>query len=236
MLLIGHRGAPAHEPENTLRSFDRAIAMGADMLEIDVHILPAGELVVFHDRSLDRTTNGKGMLLRQSFQDLRKLDAGNGERIPTLQEVLDVVDKRVPVVIEIKSSGAGRAVAECIEYYVKNRGWRYTQFLVCSFDHFQLHEFKTQHAPHIAIAASTASIPLELALFAEELQALAVVSDIDSINRAFVDDAHTRGLKVLTFTILTHDDTLLMHELGVDGIFTNELDVSRAALSSVAAA
>ncbi len=232
MLLIGHRGAMAYEPENTLRSFARAIEMGVDMLEFDINILPSGELVAFHDRFLDRTTNGHGLLTHHSFRELRKLNAGKGEQIPTLEEVLDLIDTRLPVVIEIKNAGAGRAIASCIERYVEQRGWRYDQFTVCSFNHPELYEFKRQHAPHINVAASTASIPLKLAAFAHDLQAFCIVPDINFIDRALVDDAHQRGMKVFTYTIDSYEDTLLMRHLGVDGIFTNAPDVSRAALEA----
>src|SRR5947208_10529090 len=83
LLCIGHRGACGHEPENTLRSIRRALELGAQGVEIDVRFVD-GELVVFHDARLERTTNGRGQLARKSFADLRALDAGLGERIPTL--------------------------------------------------------------------------------------------------------------------------------------------------------
>ena len=92
VLKIGHRGAMGYEPENTLASFGRAVGLGVDMVEMDVHVCRTGEVVVIHDVSVDRTTDGKGDVSGKSFKDLRKLDAGNGQRIPTLEEVLDLVD------------------------------------------------------------------------------------------------------------------------------------------------
>ncbi len=231
MLLIGHRGAPDYEPENTLRSFERAIIMGVDMLEFDVFILPSGELVVFHDRTLDRTTNGSGLLVHHSFRELRKLDAGLGEKIPTLQEVLDMVDHRVPVVIEIKNAGAAAVVASTIRQYVRYNGWKYEQFIISSFDHRELYEFKSKHLPDIQVVASTAVIPLHGAAFAEELQAFGITPDINALDQAFVDDAHSRGLEVFAYTINTYEDTLMMHHWGVDGIFTNAPDISRQAIT-----
>lgn len=222
----------AYEPENTLRSFSKALEMGADMIEFDVFLLPSGELVVFHDRHLDRTTDGHGLLVHHSFRELRKLDAGKGEKIPTLDEVLDLVDKRVPVIIEIKNTGAAQAVAQTIERYVQQSGWRYEQFIVSSFHHPQLYEFKHVHAPHVAVVASTAVVPLRYAAFVEDLQAIAITPDIEAIDQAFVDDAHRRGLKVFTWTIDSYEDTSLMQHLGVDAIFTNAPDVSRAALEA----
>lgn len=235
MIIIGHRGAMAYEPENTLRGVAKALELGADMVEIDVYRLPSGELMVFHDRALQQTTNGHGYLLHHSFRELRKLDAGKGERIPTLQEVLNLVDKRIPVVIEIKNGGSAEAVAEVIDMYVQQHGWRYDQFLVSSFYHHEVQAFKRQYAPHVAVAAPVGNVPLNYAAYAEELQASVVIPDIDHLNKAFVDDAHRRGLKVYAFTIATFEDTQLMYHLGVDGVFSNAPDVSRLALESARA-
>ncbi len=103
MLCIGHRGAAGLEPENTLRSVRRALEVGADGIEIDVHCLD-GELVVIHDHSLNRTTNGAGALRHHTLAEARQLDAGKGERIPFLREVLDLVDRRALVNIELKGA------------------------------------------------------------------------------------------------------------------------------------
>ncbi len=230
MLLIGHRGCPAYEPENTLRGFERAIAMGVDMLEFDVYALPSGELVVFHDRTLDRTTNGSGLLLHNSFRELRKLDAGKGEKIPTLRETLELIVGRVPVVIEMKNPGASAGVADEIDRAVRSGVWTHDQFIVSSFHHRELYQFKTGHAPHISVVAATSSVPLDDAAYADDLQAVAITPDIDVVDRQLVDDAHRRGLKVYVFTVNNYEDTLAMSALGVDGIFTNVPDVSRQAL------
>src|SRR5579884_3789243 len=90
-LCIGHRGARGHEPENTVRSVRRALELGADGIEIDVYFVD-GELIVIHDPTLDRTTNGRGRIVRKTFAQLRSLDAGKGERIPTLREIFETVD------------------------------------------------------------------------------------------------------------------------------------------------
>ena len=89
-LLIGHRGASAHAPENTLAAFKLAMEQGADGIELDVKRCASGEVVVMHDATVDRTTNGKGNVHELTLDQLRKLDAGGGERVPTLDEVLDL--------------------------------------------------------------------------------------------------------------------------------------------------
>jgi len=101
-LLGGHRGNPAEHPENTLRSFKSAIAAGCDLIECDVHLSSDGRLVVIHDHTLERTTNGSGLVRDHTAAQLRKLDAGRGEKIPLLQEVVELALGKVGLVIEIK--------------------------------------------------------------------------------------------------------------------------------------
>src|SRR5690242_11883524 len=95
MQIIGHRGASGYEPENTLASFKEALALGVDMIELDVYVIKTGELVVMHDSTVNRTTNGTGRVEALSLKELRQLDAGAGEKVPLLSEVLDLVNKAV---------------------------------------------------------------------------------------------------------------------------------------------
>lgn len=103
--IIGHRGAAALEPENTLRGFRKAIELGVDYVEFDVHRCKSGELVVIHDETVDRTTNGKGFVAELTLQQLKKLDAGKGEAVPTLQEAIDCCKGKVKMQIELKAAG-----------------------------------------------------------------------------------------------------------------------------------
>lgn len=101
-LIGGHRGNPAEHPENTLASFRSAIELGVDMVECDVHLSADGELIVIHDHTLDRTTNGSGLVVQRTLAELRELDAGGGERLPVLDDVCDLVAGRVGLCIELK--------------------------------------------------------------------------------------------------------------------------------------
>src|SRR5215467_6065562 len=101
-LVGGHRGNPAENPENTMRSFRSAIAAGCDLIECDVHLSSDGELVVIHDHTLERTTNGQGMVFQHTLAALRELDAGNGERVPVLAEVCELARSRVGLCVEVK--------------------------------------------------------------------------------------------------------------------------------------
>ena len=113
MLMIGHRGAMGCAPENTLLSIHKAIELGADWVEIDVHCV-ADKLLVIHDETVDRTTNGRGKLIDYSFEELRALDAGLGQRIPTLQEVLEVTVGKVGLNIELKGLGTGKVLTSLL--------------------------------------------------------------------------------------------------------------------------
>jgi len=114
---IAHRGASGHEPENTIRAFKKAIELGADIVELDVRLCKSGEAVVIHDTTVNRTTNGRGKVNSMSTSDLKKLDAGNGETVPLLQEVLDLTANKCGLVIEIKSKKAAKEVINLIENY-----------------------------------------------------------------------------------------------------------------------
>ena len=220
MKIIGHRGARGHAPENTLASMQKAIDLGADMVEFDVYALPSGEVVLMHDHRVDRTTSGDGRVLSHAFESLRQLDAGDGELVPTLQEVLDLIDGKVGVNIELKGPETAERVAGIIEEYVQKSQWSRERFLVSSFDHHELKKF-SKVAPTIAIAALEHTIPLSYAAFPEAIGAVAVNPNHEFISQEYVNDAHKRGLKVYVYTVNHPEDIAHMQELGVDGIITD---------------
>lgn len=141
-LKIGHRGAKGLEPENTLRSFSKAIDFKVDMIELDVRLTKDKKVVVIHGDKLDRTTNGRGRVKEKDLEEIKKLSAGKGERIPTLEETLDLIDKRVKVNIELKGKKIAESVSKIIDKYVKNKKWSPGLFFVSSFSHQELEDFK----------------------------------------------------------------------------------------------
>src|SRR3990167_11327492 len=130
MLKIGHRGACGYAPENTLKSFQRAIDLGVDMIELDVQLCKSGELVVIHDDTVNRTTDGSGFVKKIKLKNLKKLDAGEEERIPTLEEILNLVDRRVKVNIELKGPKTAKPVLKLIDEYIKTKGWNIDDFII----------------------------------------------------------------------------------------------------------
>ncbi|HEU0185047.1 MAG TPA: glycerophosphodiester phosphodiesterase [Blastocatellia bacterium] len=113
-LVIAHRGASAYEPENTLRAFDLAIRQGAQMIELDLHVTSDNQVVVIHDPTLNHTTNLKGFVDRLTLDEIRRADAGRGERIPTLDETLDLTLGKVRLYLEIKDPRAALPVLRII--------------------------------------------------------------------------------------------------------------------------
>jgi len=220
MLIIGHRGAAELAPENTLKSVQVAIDSGIDMVEIDIALCRTGETVLMHDDKVDRCTNGKGYIADLSFDFLRKLNAGEGERIPTLQEVIDLIDGRRPLNIEIKGKGSSDKVAQIIHNEINNNGRSSEDFLVSSFDHSELVCFK-QLCPGIRISPIISCHPVALAALAEDMGAWSLNMKREYVSREIVEDAHRRGIKVLIFTVNHPEELSRMEKLKVDGVFTN---------------
>ena len=218
LLCIGHRGAMGHAPENTLLSFRKALELGAHCVEGDVYYVD-GHLMVIHDDRLDRTTDGSGYLLEHDFAYLRSLDAGDGEKIPTLEEVFKTVDLRAGVNIELKGSGTAGPVVDFIAARRKD-GWRDDLILVSSFNHTELEAVRRMD-PQIKLGVLISGPTVDAVGVAVALGAYSVHFLLKSIDRGLVDDAHSRGLRVFVFTVNDPDDIRRMDGLGVDGVFTN---------------
>jgi glycerophosphoryl diester phosphodiesterase len=219
LFCFGHRGARGYEPENTVRSVHKALELGADGIEVDVYFVD-GQLVVIHDDTLQRTTNGHGRVTEKSFAYLRSLDAGLGERIPTLAEIFDAVNRRAVINVELKGPHTAAPVAALISEYVKNRDWRFDDFLVSSFDYARIRETK-QLCHEIRTGALIEKTPRSLAQFAEVLGAWSLHASKRCVTPALLEDAHLRGLKVFVFTINQPREIAQMKILGVDGVFSD---------------
>jgi glycerophosphoryl diester phosphodiesterase len=219
MLYIAHRGASGRHPENTLRAVRAALDLGVDAIEVDVHAVD-GELVVIHDQHLDRTTNGRGPLRSRTFEELRQLDAGGGERIPTLHEVAELVSGAVPLIVELKGAETGRAVAQYVAQRVRSGRSRYEDFLVSSFDQYELLAAMETDS-RVARAVLFQGVPLGLADFATPLRPHSLHLSHEFIRAAFLADAKQRGHKVYVYTVDDPEEMRMLEQQGVDGVFTN---------------
>jgi len=160
-ILLGcHRGNPAEHPENTLASFQSAIDAGCDMVECDVHLTTDGELAVIHDHQLERTTNGTGLVGAHTLAELRELDAGQGQKIPLLEEVFDLVRDRVGLVIETKQNPVPYpGLEEKLAAVLREHGM-VEQVNVISFHHRRIRHLK-EVAPEIGLGIIDASRPID---------------------------------------------------------------------------
>ncbi len=219
---VGHRGAAGHEPENTLRSFRRAMELGADMVELDVHLCGSGELVVIHDETLDRTTDGTGEVAKMTLNELRALDAGEGERIPTLQEVIDLATGRMGINIELKGLGTAELTLEHIEDAVE-KGWDRSGFQVSSFHIGELSAIR-ELSEDVRTAVLFALDDGGIMEFAELNSAYSINPNHRAVTSDLVTKAHDRGLKIFAWTVNEPEDIARMKGLDVDGIISDYPD------------
>ncbi|MFT5193263.1 MAG: glycerophosphoryl diester phosphodiesterase [Cellvibrionaceae bacterium] len=221
MLNIGHRGAMGHAPENTLESIQIALDMGVDWMEIDVYFIE-GELVVIHDDDLDRTTNGTGAVIDQTLAHLRSLDAGNGQQIPLLSEVVGLIAGRVGLNIELKGPGTAGPVIEYLENHLSDE-WKTDQILLSAFDHQELADAKAIN-PKYKRAPLYWQGEIDYDFVVNELEAVSINPSLRMVTKEMVDEAHGHGLSVFVYTVNESADIERMRKIGVDGIFTNYPD------------
>lgn len=226
MRIIAHRGARTLAPENTLAAMQTAINSGAKAIEFDIHS-HGDEFLVIHDRWLDRTTNGKGLLHAHSLEEIKQLDAGNGEVVPTLWQLLMLVNGQCALNIELKGVTRLDPLINQLDLACKKLNFTTDQFLISSFNHHLLKQLKMQ-APELKLGALTASRPTDECAFAEDLGAYAVKLNINTVCPELVNDAHQRGLKCYVYTVNQPDDWQWLDQMGVDGIFCDAPDIAVA--------
>ncbi len=232
MTVIAHRGSSGTAPENTLLAFRRAVESGADWLELDVRRTADDGLVVFHDRTLNRTTDGRGPLFRRTVDELRLLDAGRwfssryaGERVPTLSMVLEKIPVRVGINVEVKTDGdlhwRSRTAQRLVD--VLRETARGRQIIVSSFNHRFLKQLHTI-APSIRIGVlamplrDTGLLP---SFFVRTVGAAAFVCSRTSLRKRHVHDAHRHGMKVYVYGVNSARHLYRPRRFGVDGVITN---------------
>ncbi|PRX56481.1 glycerophosphodiester phosphodiesterase [Flagellimonas meridianipacifica] len=219
-LVIGHRGAMGHETENTLASVQKALDLGVDMIEIDVFIIESGEIVVFHDERVDRLANSGGRIEEYNIFDVKQLILDGNHKIPMLQEVLDLIDNKVALNIELKGANTTDRVNFIIDYYVRERGWSLDNFIISSFKWDELRKMRERN-PSINIAVLTEEDPLKAIGVAKELNAVAINPYFKKLTAENIAQIKKEGFKIYTWTVNEPADIQGMVDYGVDGIITN---------------
>jgi glycerophosphoryl diester phosphodiesterase len=231
MKIFAHRGASGHFPENTRSAILEALKIGVDGIEVDIQSA-LDDYMLIHDSWLDRTTSGFGKVNEFNASQIAKLDAGNGEQVPTLQQLLNWNNNQTLLNLELKHAFELEKFTIQIESNISAGKISQANILVSSFDHHQLRWLKNR-LPWLKIGALTSSMPITYAKFADDLNAFSVHVDKNFVNKAFVDDAKKRGLKIYAYTVDKKQDIALMLKYGIDGVFTNYPAQTKAYLLSL---
>jgi glycerophosphoryl diester phosphodiesterase len=220
MLKIGHRGAKGHKPENTLISFQKAVELHVDRIELDVHLSLDKELMVIHDETVDRTTDGRGLVNQLSVPELKRFRIEKEHRIPTLSEVLNLIDQKCDINIELKSYETANKVVDLIEQYVSERKWNYNQFLVSSFDWNALQQVTLLNSK-IAIGVLTET-NLDLALaFAKFIRAKSIHPYFHLLTEANTAKMQEKGFQVFPWTVNEIEDIRKIKTYNVNGVISD---------------
>ena len=223
MLKIGHRGAAGYCPENTIESFQKAIDLGCDGIELDVHLSLDNEIIVIHDETIDRTTNGQGFVNKLSLLELKTFLIDDKYQIPTLKEVFELIGNKISINIELKSFEVTNKVVALIEKYVSEKKWKYTDFIVSSFDWNALQQVRFLN-DKIQIGVLTAT-DLDLAIsFAKFIKAKTINPYFHLLNAENVAKIQSLGFEIHTWTVNEIDDITKMKTLKVDAIISDFLD------------
>jgi glycerophosphoryl diester phosphodiesterase len=236
MLVIAHRGASGHAPENTLAAFRKAIALGATFIETDLHLSRDARFLAIHDDTVDRTTNGRGAVRDLTLADLRRLDAGSwfgseyaGERMPTLEEILDFAKKNDVVFhLEIKPGGSWGGEHALIG--ALRESGEIARTVILSFDSAILATIR-QIEPTVMtglLFEGQIEAPLERAL---EIGARQLVVRGDLVTPGMIGDAHKKDVQVVCWTVNHPAHMRLLMAAGVDGMISDYPDRVLATLN-----
>ncbi|GGW92234.1 glycerophosphodiester phosphodiesterase [Salegentibacter mishustinae] len=220
LLKIGHRGAEGHLAENTLESIQKALNFGVDAIEIDVHRCETGELVVIHDFTLDRTTNGSGEVAKKSLTEIKVLKVEDEFEIPLLTEVLDFIQGKCTINIELKGLNTATSTAGIIKKYIAEKNWTYKDFIVSSFQKNELFQMRKLDEKVALGILSKASVTEAIEL-GKLLKASAIHPSLGIITRDNVKASHEAGFNVNVWTVNEPEDIQRMREFGVDGIISD---------------
>jgi glycerophosphoryl diester phosphodiesterase len=231
-ILVAHRGSSATAPENTLAAFRQAIEDGADAVELDLHLTKDGHLVVIHDTAVQRTTNGRGKVSEKTLRELKQLDCGSwfhrkftGERIPTLQEVFELLRGELGINIEIKPSYRSSLridiVEECLKVIEEFKAWKTT--MISSFQHSYVRRAKLLDSRVIGgvlyhPVKHYKRTPLQLTL---QTHAEYFICGKRLLRRRILRDVQEHGITLGVYTVNTEKSFLAVQRLGIDCIFSD---------------
>lgn len=214
MLKIGHRGAKGYAAENTLTSFKKALALGVDGIELDIHLSKDNIPVVIHDEKVDRTTTEKGFIKDYSSFDLKKLE------VPTLADVLDLINEKCFLNIEIKDKNATQYVLELLQIYTVYKHWNPNLFQISSFDWTVL-EFCSSSNYEMQLGVLCEDNLDNAIYFAKKINAYSINPYFKLLDSENVKEMHCNGFKIFPWTVNSEEDLTFVKSLQVDGIISD---------------
>ncbi|MGZ9869215.1 glycerophosphodiester phosphodiesterase [Priestia endophytica] len=232
---VAHRGASAYAPENTIAAFDKAVEMKADYIEIDVQRSKDGKLVLIHDTTVDRTTDGSGKVGNLTFKELRNLDAGSwkgeqfaGAQIPTFDEILDRYHGKIGILIELKAPELYPGIEENVAKELKERNLDKPQnekIIVQSFNHKSMKKMN-ELLPKVSIGVLTSS---STDTTEQALQEFSTYADYFNpsygiVTEDLVNQVHSLGMKIGSWTVRSQEAADFLLDVGVDAIITDYPD------------
>ena len=220
LLVIGHRGARGHVAENTLASIEKAMELRVDGVEIDVFRCATGELVVFHDKTLEKLTDGVGYIEQMTLDSIKQFRVLGKEPIPTLNEVMDLIDGKIQLNIELKGTQTAILTSELLVLYFKESNWKPEDIFISSFDWNELDVFY-QVNKEVAIAVLTEDDPLDAIPIGQRLSAFAINPNFKSLTQKNIKKIQDAGFKVYPWTVNEPEDIKKMIKIGVDAVITD---------------
>jgi glycerophosphoryl diester phosphodiesterase len=232
---VAHRGATGYAPENTIAAFDKGVEMKADYIEIDVQRSKDGELVIIHDNTVDRTTDGTGYVKDLTFEQIRSLDAGSwkgeqftGEKIPTFDEILDRYHGKTGILIELKSPELYPGIEGQVAQKLKERNLDKPQnekIIIQSFN-FESMKITNNLLPKVPIGVLTSN---RAHTTEQALKEFATYADYFNpsygiVSKELVDQVHSLGMKIQSWTVRSHEAAQFLLDMNVDGIITDYPD------------
>ncbi|MFX1376642.1 MAG: glycerophosphodiester phosphodiesterase [Promethearchaeota archaeon] len=233
-MIIAHRGASNIAPENTLKAYKKAIELKADFIELDVHETKDGELVITHDENIHRITGKQGHIKDFSLKQLKSLDFGEGEKIPTLQEVIELIRGNIYLNCEIKVENISQKVIELFKKYQI-----IDAVIVSSFLHNELLKFQ-KIEPNLKLASLEPTqyepkyswdVKKKMIQFCITNNLFAINPFYHLVNQQFVDFAHNNHVKVFPWTVDSKPLIRRLIKLGVDGIITNDISNTKTIIN-----
>ena len=227
-LLFGHRGAAGLVAENTLGSIEHALVLGADGVEIDVHISKSGELIVIHDETVDRTTDGSGVVKDMTWQELSVLRTENNESVPRLEQVIEAVQGRGKLMVELKPQGTALPLVDLVQSSPTILEWATEHMLVTSYNYPELLSFSRQ-CPEVPVVMALAYVPLsfpDLSQFQNVAGVMLIAGDGCCLTEEMVNYVRQSGHKLYIYAMVNDPHQIkYVTSLSPDVIITDYPDL-----------